>query len=72
MNKTKRIVTEAQQNFSFTRRALVLGGTQLAVGAVLAARMAYISIAQNERYSLLAEKQSRQPDLNAATARMDC
>ena len=55
MNKTKRIVTEAQQNFSFTRRALVLGGTQLAVGAVLAARMAYISIAQNERYSLLAE-----------------
>lgn len=55
MNTTKRIVTEAQQNFSFTRRALVLGGAQVAIGAVLAGRMAYISIAQNERYSLLAE-----------------
>jgi penicillin-binding protein 2 len=55
MNTTKRIVTEAQQNFSFTRRALVLGGAQMTIGAVLAARMAYISIAQNERYSLLAE-----------------
>jgi penicillin-binding protein 2 len=55
MNTTKRIVTEAQQNFSFTRRALVLGGAQMAIGAVLVGRMAYISIAQNERYSLLAE-----------------
>ncbi len=55
MNTTKRIVTEAQQNFTFTRRALVLGGAQIAIGAVLAGRMAYISIAQNERYSLLAE-----------------
>jgi penicillin-binding protein 2 len=55
MNSPKRIVTEAQQNFSFTRRALVLGGAQLGIGALLATRMAYISIAQNERYSLLAE-----------------
>jgi penicillin-binding protein 2 len=55
VNNPKRIVTEAQQNFSFTRRALVLGGAQMAIGAVLAGRMAYISIAQNERYSLLAE-----------------
>lgn len=55
MNTNKRIVTEAQQNFSFTRRALVVGGAQMAIGAVLAGRMAYISIAQNERYSLLAE-----------------
>lgn len=55
MNTPKRIVTEAQQNFSFTRRALVLCGAQMAIGTVLAGRMAYISIAQNERYSLLAE-----------------
>jgi penicillin-binding protein 2 len=55
VNTPKRIVTEAQQNFSFTRRALVLGGAQMAIGTVLAGRMAYISIAQNERYSLLAE-----------------
>jgi penicillin-binding protein 2 len=49
------IITEAQQNFTFTRRAVVLGGAQAAIGGLLAARMGYISIAQNERYSLLAE-----------------
>lgn len=50
-----RLVTEAQQKFTFTRRSLLLSGTQLAVGGLLAGRMAYISIAQNERYALLAE-----------------
>ncbi len=55
MNRSTRIVTEAQQNFSFTRRALVLGGFQIGVGALLTARMGYISIAQNERYTMLAE-----------------
>jgi penicillin-binding protein 2 len=34
---------------------MVLGGAQIAVGAVLAGRMAWLSIAQNEKYSLLAE-----------------
>jgi penicillin-binding protein 2 len=48
-------VTEAQQQLTFSRRALVLRGTQLAIGGVLAARMGWISIAENERYSLLAE-----------------
>ena len=55
MMRTSRMVTEAQQSFSFTRRSFVLGGVQIGVGALLAGRMAYISIAQNERYSLLAE-----------------
>ena len=55
MNGKNRLVTEAQQNFSFTRRTVVLGGAQIGLGALLATRMAYISIAQNERYSLLAE-----------------
>lgn len=55
MKRSSRIITEAQQNFSFTRRALVLGGAQVAIGAVLAGRMAYISIAQNEQYTLQAE-----------------
>jgi penicillin-binding protein 2 len=50
-----RLVTEAQQNFSFTRRAFVLGGAQIGLGALLAGRMAYISIAQNEQYTLKAE-----------------
>ncbi len=50
-----RIVTEAAQAFSFSRRAMVLGGAQAAVGLVLAGRMAWLSVAENERYNLLAE-----------------
>jgi len=53
--KRNRIVTEQTQAFSFTRRAFVLGSAQAAVGALLAGRMAWLSIAQNERYSTLAE-----------------
>jgi penicillin-binding protein 2 len=55
MKRPVRIVTEAQQAFSFSRRAMVLGGAQLGLGGVLAARMAWLSIAQNEKYALLAE-----------------
>lgn len=55
MKRPTTTVTEAQQQFTFSRRALLLGGAQLGVGAVLATRMAYISIVENERYSLLAE-----------------
>ncbi len=50
-----KIVTEAQQAFTFTRRALFLGGFQAAIGTLLAGRMAWLAIAQNEKYSLLAE-----------------
>lgn len=52
---TRKTVTEASQTFSFTRRAMVLGGIQGSVGALLAARMAWISVAENEKYQLLAE-----------------
>jgi penicillin-binding protein 2 len=55
MKRPRRIVTEAQQAFSFTRRSLVLGGAQLAVGGVLAARMGWLAVAENEKYALLAE-----------------
>jgi penicillin-binding protein 2 len=50
-----RIITEQSQIFSFTRRAFVLGGAQAAVGVVLAGRMAWLSIAENERYTTLSE-----------------
>ena len=53
--KGKKIVTEAQQAFTFSRRSLFLEGAQLTIGAVLAGRMAWLSIAQNEKYALLAE-----------------
>lgn len=55
MKNSKRMVTEAQQAFSFTRRSFVLGAAQIGVGGLLAARMAWLSVAQNEKYALLAE-----------------
>lgn len=50
-----RIVSEATQAYTFSRRALLLSAAQLGVGGLLAARMAYLSIAENERYTLLSE-----------------
>lgn len=55
MKRANRIITEHTQGFTFTRRTMLLGGAQAAVGVVLAARMAWLSIAENERYRLLAE-----------------
>jgi len=49
------LVTENSQGHSFTRRALVLGAMQGGVAALIAGRMAYLSIAENERYKLLSE-----------------
>jgi len=48
-------ITEAWRGITFTRRALVVGGAQAAVGVALAARMAYISIIDNDRYVLESE-----------------
>ena len=47
-------ITEAHQSLTFGRRALFVGGAQAAVGALLAGRIAWLSIAENERYTLLA------------------
>ena len=52
---TGKPVTEPMQNFMFTRRAMVLGGAQAALGGVLAVRMGYLSIVENEHYETLAE-----------------
>ncbi|WP_260599170.1 penicillin-binding protein 2 [Sphingomonas endolithica] len=50
-----RITTEASQSYSFTRRAIMLGGAQGVVGLLLAGRMAWLAVAENERYRLLSE-----------------
>jgi penicillin-binding protein 2 len=50
-----RIVTEMSQAYSFSRRAWLLGAAQGGVGLMLAGRMAWISVAQNERYTSLSE-----------------
>jgi len=49
------LVTEGSQATTFSRRAFVFGALQTGIGALLAARMGYISIAENQRYSDLAE-----------------
>jgi len=53
--RTGKMVTQHSQAFSFTRRTLVLGWAQAGVAALLAGRMGWLSIAENERYKLLAE-----------------
>jgi penicillin-binding protein 2 len=55
MNRPTKIVTEANQSYSFSRRAMMLGAAQGVVGVVLAGRMAWLSIAENARYRTLAE-----------------
>jgi penicillin-binding protein 2 len=51
----KRAPTSGQLDLSFSRRTLFIGGVQAAIGTVVAARMGYISIFENERYKLLSE-----------------
>ncbi len=55
MNDLRPKVTESAQSYSFSRRAILLGAGQAAVGLVLAGRMAWIAVAENQRYSLLSE-----------------
>ncbi|MES2754197.1 MAG: penicillin-binding protein 2 [Pseudomonadota bacterium] len=55
MNRPTKLGTESAQVYSFGRRALVLGGVQAAVGLGLAGRMTWLAVAENQRYSLLAE-----------------
>ncbi len=52
---TPKNITQANLSQTFTRRAMVLGAIQGGIGVMLAARMGWISIAENEKYSLLAE-----------------
>lgn len=55
MARTRQPITEASRGFTLTRRALVVGGAQAAVGVALAARMAYISIIDKDKYVLKSE-----------------
>ena len=50
-----RTVTGAMQSYTFSRRAWLLGTAQAGFGLVLAGRMGWIAVAQNEKYSMLSE-----------------
>ncbi|WP_336977334.1 penicillin-binding protein 2 [Altererythrobacter fulvus] len=47
--------TTGTLNHSFQRRSFLIGGIQGGVGLLLAARMGYLAVAENERYRVLAE-----------------
>ncbi len=49
------IASEAVQSYTFTRRAMFVSGLQIGVGVLLAGRMTWLAVAENERYSLLSE-----------------
>jgi len=51
----KRTFTSAMLHNSFDRRATVVGGLQATVGVLLAGRLTWLAVAQNEKYQLLAE-----------------
>jgi penicillin-binding protein 2 len=48
-------LTAAHQSLHFSRRMLLLGGAQVALGGLLVGRLGYLSISQNEHYKLLSE-----------------
>ncbi|WP_205481613.1 penicillin-binding protein 2 [Sphingomonas arenae] len=54
MNAPQRFTT-VHQDLTFSRRTLVVGGAQAAVGALLIGRLGWLAIAENEKYNLLAE-----------------
>src|SRR6476661_6900333 len=47
--------TNAHQSITFSRRMMLLGGAQVAVGGLLIGRMGWLAVAQNEKYNLLSE-----------------
>jgi len=48
-------LTGAQLSTTFSRRMMIVGGAQAALGAALVARLGYLSITQNKHYQLLSE-----------------
>ncbi|HEY7006855.1 MAG TPA: penicillin-binding protein 2 [Sphingomicrobium sp.] len=48
-------ITTAHQSITFSRRMLVLGGAQVAIGGLLIGRLGWLAVAQNEKYQLLSE-----------------
>ena len=51
----KQRITTAHQSITFSRRMMLLGGAQAAVGTLLIGRMSWLAIAQNQKYQLLSE-----------------
>src|SRR6185369_13625847 len=52
----KRRLTTVHQSLTFSRRMMLLGGGQAAIGSLLIGRMGWLAIAQNQKYQLLSER----------------
>src|SRR4051812_4132872 len=48
-------LTATHQSITFSRRMLLLGSAQAAIGGLLIGRMGWLSVAQNQKYQLLSE-----------------
>jgi len=48
-------ITPVHQSLTFSRRMMVFGGVQAAVGGLLVGRLGWLSIKENQHYSLLSE-----------------
>ena len=53
--QSPRMVTEASQSYSFSRRTVLLGVAQGVVGLALAGRMTWLAVVENEQYTLKSE-----------------
>ena len=53
MNATR--VTSVHQSLTFSRRMMLLGGAQAAVGTLLIGRLGWLAVAENQKYQLLSE-----------------
>src|SRR6476620_2832730 len=51
----KQRLTTVHQSLSFSRRMMLLGGAQAAIGSLLIGRMGWLAVAQNQKYQLLSE-----------------
>jgi penicillin-binding protein 2 len=51
----KQRLTSVHQSITFSRRMMLLGGAQAAVGTLLIGRMGWLAVAQNQKYQLLSE-----------------
>jgi penicillin-binding protein 2 len=47
--------TSVHQSLSFSRRMVLFGGAQTAVGAALVGRLGWLAVAENEKYQLMSE-----------------
>ena len=53
--KMERRFSSVHQTITFSRRMMLLAGGQAAVGAILLGRLAWLSVAENQKYKLLSE-----------------